>query len=137
MIKIPEENKYKGLGIPSSIPCFLCGDFQDLKPSKKDKPYFICDTCGIQCFIRKMDGINRLKEIALDPKLNRIYYKGTFLRNSHIFKTKERIKLIKEKIKQIDIIFLTEESINLGNALRASLKVLEEKYNNYLKSEND
>jgi hypothetical protein len=42
------------------IPCFLCGEGAEIKYSKKDKPYFICDPCGLQAFIRKDRGISKL-----------------------------------------------------------------------------
>ena len=34
------------------IPCWLCGDPVQVKFSRKDKPYLICDSCGVQTFIR-------------------------------------------------------------------------------------
>jgi hypothetical protein len=43
------------------IPCFLCGEEIEIKNSKKGKPYFICDPCGLQTFIRRDKGIERLK----------------------------------------------------------------------------
>ena len=45
------------------IPCFLCFNSCPIKYSKRNKPYFICDHCGIQTFIRRDKGIelfNRL-----------------------------------------------------------------------------
>ena len=46
------------------IPCFLCGDVLRVRRSKRDKPYFVCEKCGIQCFFRRQDGIRRLRETA-------------------------------------------------------------------------
>lgn len=43
------------------IRCFLCGEEIEVKNSKKGKPYFICDPCGLQAFIRREKGIERLK----------------------------------------------------------------------------
>ncbi len=34
------------------IPCWLCGHMVEVKFSRKDKPYMICNNCGIQTFIR-------------------------------------------------------------------------------------
>lgn len=34
------------------IPCWLCGSPVQLKYTKRDKPYLICEECGIQTFIR-------------------------------------------------------------------------------------
>ena len=34
------------------IPCWLCSQPVEVKFSRKDKPYLICDNCGVQTFIR-------------------------------------------------------------------------------------
>jgi hypothetical protein len=52
--------------IAMNISCFLCGEKLEIRQSKKLKPYFICDKCGLQAFIRKEPGINKLIEIAGD-----------------------------------------------------------------------
>ena len=44
------------------IPCFLCGNSIEVKNTVKGKPYFICDPCGLQAFIRRAKGIERLRE---------------------------------------------------------------------------
>jgi len=44
------------------IPCFLCGNQIEVKNTIKGKPYFICDLCGLQTFIRRARGIEKLKE---------------------------------------------------------------------------
>lgn len=45
------------------IPCFLCGRTLKVKMTKSDKPYFICDTCGLQAFIRYKSGIRHFTEL--------------------------------------------------------------------------
>src|ERR1700722_2726213 len=42
------------------LPCFLCGRRLEKRTSKNGKPYFVCDSCGVQCFVRRQDGIERL-----------------------------------------------------------------------------
>lgn len=44
------------------IPCFLCGNQIEVKNTIKGKPYFICDPCGLQAFIRRGKGTERLRE---------------------------------------------------------------------------
>ena len=44
------------------IPCFLCGNLVEVKNTVKGKPYFICDPCGLQAFIRRPKGTERLRE---------------------------------------------------------------------------
>ncbi len=45
------------------IPCFLCGNGLEVRTSKRRKPYFICDPCGVQVFIRRESGIARLDKL--------------------------------------------------------------------------
>lgn len=45
------------------IPCFLCGKSICVKLTKNDKPYFICDDCGLQVFVRYKPGIRILKRL--------------------------------------------------------------------------
>ena len=45
------------------FPCPVCTKPLDVRQSKKDKPYVVCEACGIQIFVRGADGIatfNRL-----------------------------------------------------------------------------
>jgi hypothetical protein len=44
----------------ASIPCFLCGTDLEIRADKHKKPYFICDHCGVQAFVRKEAGIVQL-----------------------------------------------------------------------------
>jgi uncharacterized membrane protein YccC len=44
-----------------SIPCFLCGTQLHLRTDKNGKVYVICDPCGLQAFVRRKQGMARLK----------------------------------------------------------------------------
>lgn len=49
------------------FPCPVCTSPLEVKTTKKDKPYIICDPCGVQLFVRGPSGIdafNRLIERA-------------------------------------------------------------------------
>ena len=43
-------------------PCFLCGDMVEIKYSKRQKPYLVCNPCGVQVFIRGKSGIAKLEK---------------------------------------------------------------------------
>jgi hypothetical protein len=45
------------------FPCPLCGLGLDLRLSRADKPYCVCDVCGVQLFIRGKLGIGRLQDL--------------------------------------------------------------------------
>lgn len=44
------------------IPCWLCGEAVEVKFSKKDKPYLVCKSCGVQTFIR----YDKAEELLID-----------------------------------------------------------------------
>ena len=46
------------------INCFLCNDPLEQRTSEKAKPYFVCDRCGVQIFVRKKDGIEKLLRLV-------------------------------------------------------------------------
>jgi DNA-directed RNA polymerase subunit RPC12/RpoP len=47
----------------AKIPCFLCSQELEQRKDKNEKPYFICDPCGIQIFVRGRQGILNLTEL--------------------------------------------------------------------------
>ncbi len=46
-----------------SLPCFLCGKTVRIKMSKTDRPYFICNVCGLQSFVRYKVGIQKFERL--------------------------------------------------------------------------
>jgi len=58
-----------------SLPCFLCGRKLQKRTSKKGKPYFVCDHCGIQLFIRRKQGIEKLERFFENAEKAGIPYK--------------------------------------------------------------
>src|SRR5712691_12072599 len=45
------------------LPCILCGKQLDQRTDKNKKPYFVCDPCGIQLFVRRKQGIEKLAQL--------------------------------------------------------------------------
>ncbi len=45
------------------LPCFLCGAKLEKRTDKNHKPYFVCNPCGIQLFIRREHGIGLLDKL--------------------------------------------------------------------------
>ena len=45
------------------IPCFLCSQELGQRKDKNHKPYFICDPCGVQIFVRGRRGIENLADL--------------------------------------------------------------------------
>jgi DNA-directed RNA polymerase subunit RPC12/RpoP len=47
----------------SKILCFLCIQELPERTDKNRKPYFICDSCGVQIFVRGRQGITNLEHL--------------------------------------------------------------------------
>ena len=45
------------------LPCFLCGKELDQRTDKNRKPYFVCDPCGMQVFVRRKQGSEHLERL--------------------------------------------------------------------------
>lgn len=45
------------------FPCPLCTIGLEVRESKKEKPYVVCDSCGVQLFVRLPQGISRFREL--------------------------------------------------------------------------
>ncbi len=54
---MPEKKK-----APASVPCFLCDQDLEVRQTYKNKPYLVCDGCGIQIFVRGKKGIERFEK---------------------------------------------------------------------------
>jgi len=54
------------------FPCPVCTNPLQVRESKKKKPYLVCDSCGIQIFVRGRAGIdafNKLVEVAANEDI--------------------------------------------------------------------
>jgi len=49
--------------VGKEFPCPVCGVGLEIRFSCNEKPYFVCESCGIQIFVRGKEGIQRLREI--------------------------------------------------------------------------
>lgn len=45
------------------FPCPVCGVPQEVRSSKKDKPYITCNPCGVQMFVRGREGVHEFKKL--------------------------------------------------------------------------
>jgi hypothetical protein len=57
------------------LPCFLCGAKLDKRIDKNSKPYFVCNPCGIQLFIRRAYGIDLLDKLLRNTAKNEIPFR--------------------------------------------------------------
>jgi hypothetical protein len=52
----------------SSLPCTLCAQPLEQRADKNGKPYFVCNECGTQFFVRGARGKERLLALLSRPK---------------------------------------------------------------------
>ena len=45
------------------IPCFLCNEELEQRKDRNSHPYFVCDSCQVQVFVRGRQGIKKLREL--------------------------------------------------------------------------
>jgi hypothetical protein len=45
------------------LPCLLCGDDLNERRDKHQKPYFVCNPCGVQLFVRRPQGAENLRRL--------------------------------------------------------------------------
>jgi DNA-directed RNA polymerase subunit RPC12/RpoP len=46
-----------------TFPCPLCSRGLEVRQSKKQKPYVVCDPCGVQLFVRSHEGISAFERL--------------------------------------------------------------------------
>jgi hypothetical protein len=107
------------------FPCFLCGTGLSILVSKTRKPYFICNSCGIQSFVRGKEGISRLRTMANDGILvssrEESAAHGIVLLNRL-----EQLKLQKRELEQKrDFIFSNPDIENAIEIVDAEIKTVQ------------
>lgn len=45
------------------FPCPVCTEAREVRLTKKDKPYVVCDPCGVQVFVRGPAGIAEFERL--------------------------------------------------------------------------
>jgi hypothetical protein len=53
-----------------SLPCVLCHRLLGQREDKNGKPYFVCDECGTQLFVRGVSGRERLVHLLSHSNSN-------------------------------------------------------------------
>jgi len=110
------------------LPCFLCGNRLGKRTDKHNKPYFVCDPCGIQFFVRRQQGIERLRGLLRAAERHAIFFEQAAER---IFEVEALLTEIdgtnKQIIKvndEIGFFFPDETKVRARDALRTRLEIL-------------
>src|SRR3984893_5965137 len=110
------------------LPCILCGKKLDQRTDKNGKPYFICDPCGTQFFIRRKQGMEKLEELIreLNKRGLSITQRGQSL--YEIQAILSEIDGLKSEIEKLDaqiwFLFVDEDKVQARKSLKTRLQGL-------------
>ena len=105
-----------------SLPCFLCGRKLEKRTSKRGKPYFVCDFCGIQLFIRRKQGIERLENFFANAEKAEIPYKQHTQNFHEMQAILKEIDDVKGELNKIGIsYFFDDDKLRVRNSLRTRI----------------
>jgi hypothetical protein len=110
------------------LPCLLCVEKLEKRTDKNGKPYFVCNPCGIQLFVRRPHGITLLNKLLADAARNEIPFKH---RADEVYKIQallSEIDGVKKQIErlqsQIKFLFRDEDKVRACNLLKTKLENL-------------
>src|SRR6266496_1619746 len=106
----------------NKIPRFLCGALLTVRTDKNGKLYLICDSCGSQHFIRRKQGMERLKEMGLYFVHQKLELAA---RMESLFRVQARlneIDALKKEVRRLDfeagMVFRDEEKLRARDAVQ-------------------
>ena len=110
------------------LPCVLCGANLEKRTDKNHKPYFVCNPCGIQFWVRKQHGIELLDKLLRDAAKNEIPFKQ---RAEELYKIQALLTAITGIKRQIDrvesqenLFFPDQDSVRACKLLKTKLENL-------------
>jgi hypothetical protein len=110
------------------LPCLLCAAKLEKRTDKNRKPYFICNPCGIQLFVRRPHGIKLLDKLLSDAARNEIPFKHCADEVYKIQALLTEIDGVKKQIErlqsQIKFLFRDEDKVRACNLLKTKLENL-------------
>ncbi len=82
----------------TAFPCPICGMQRNIRDSKREKPYVVCDDCGVQLFVRKAEGIKKFKELAATGAASHIIQKGRVQRAVELHDEIKKLKIKRSEV---------------------------------------
>ena len=110
------------------LPCLLCGARLEKRTDKNRKPYFVCNPCGIQLFVRREHGIKLLDALLCNSARNEIPFRQRSEELARIQALLTEIEGTKAQIERLEsqtgFFFPDEDKIRACNLLKIKLKNL-------------
>jgi hypothetical protein len=111
-----------------SLPCLLCTAKLEKRIDKNRKPYFVCNPCGIQLFIRRQHGITLLDKLLRDVAKNEIPFRHRAEEVHKIQALLTEINGVKQQIERLEaqkgFFFPDQDKIRACNLLKIKLQNL-------------
>jgi DNA-directed RNA polymerase subunit RPC12/RpoP len=85
-----------------TLPCVLCSQELVQRKDKHSKPYFICDSCGVQMFVRGRQGIKNLSQLLTTLREHDFPFREHAAALYEIQALLTEIRGIKEEINKLD-----------------------------------
>lgn len=86
----------------AKIPCFLCSQELRQRKDKNGKPYFVCDPCGMQIFVRGRQGIENLAELIVTLRQHDFPFREHARVLHEIQAVLTEIRGLKKELKKLD-----------------------------------
>ena len=110
------------------LPCFLCGARLEKRTDKNGKPYFVCNPCGIQLFVRREHGIKLLDTLLRNSAKNEIPFKQRAEELARIQAILTEINGTKAQIERLEsqtgFLFPDEDKLRACKLLKTKLENL-------------
>jgi len=110
------------------LPCILCGTKLQKRADKHNKPYFVCDPCGIQFFVRKQHGIERLDKLLGTLERHALLFQHAAKRVFEVQALLSEIDGTKQQINKLDdeigFFFTDNDKVHARDALKTKLEGL-------------
>lgn len=107
------------------LPCLLCTEKLEKRIDKNRKPYFVCNPCGIQLFIRRQHGIALLDKLLRDVAKNEIPFRQRAEEVHKIQALLTEINGVKKQIERLELqkgfLFPDRDKIRACNLLKIKL----------------
>jgi hypothetical protein len=110
------------------LPCLLCTAKLEKRTDKNRKPYFVCNPCGIQLFIRRQHGITLLEKLLRDVSKNELPFRQRAEEVHKIQALLTEINGVKQQIERLKsqkgFFFPDQDKIRACNLLKIKLQNL-------------
>jgi hypothetical protein len=110
------------------LPCLLCTEKLEKRIDKNRKPYFVCNPCGIQLFVRRPHGIALLEKLLRNVEKNEIPFRQRAEEVHKIQALISEINGVKKQIERLELqkgfLFRDQDKVHACNLLKIKLSNL-------------